>query len=401
MKPARVRRGAVAVLDPFIVLRCCRARRTRSGSCSRGAPERYISSSTMRNSFQGNEPSSTTIARHGGEVVGEFPARPRRAPRHRHVGGGDDADVVAAGDQRIRLSQHTLHARRDAGFVEQICDHRARCYRKKRVGRGVQGVARADRESLSPLRERPHLQPAQRPRADAGRRRLGLACAGFSTAVRPTRRSCATSGSSDRDRDLSRRSLLKIVSLETMTTCNQKCYFCPVSIAPREDEAMTEALFDVDRRPVDRVPRHARRGLPAELQRADARPPLRRLLPHVVRRRAAGGGAEQRLRPDAGEGRRADRRRQRCATSASISRRSTASATSTTAARTTSTSSSAISTTSSDKPHRRADAHRRAGRADDVAPRRLRSDPRALRRQPFRGRDGAWRRIAPAGSTSA
>lgn len=43
--------------------------------------------------------------------------------------------------------------------------------------------------------------------------------------------------------DLSRRSLLKIVSLETMTTCNQKCYFCPVSIAPREDELMTDALF--------------------------------------------------------------------------------------------------------------------------------------------------------------
>lgn len=43
--------------------------------------------------------------------------------------------------------------------------------------------------------------------------------------------------------DLSRRSLLKIVSLETMTTCNQKCYFCPVSIAPRDDESMTEELF--------------------------------------------------------------------------------------------------------------------------------------------------------------
>lgn len=44
--------------------------------------------------------------------------------------------------------------------------------------------------------------------------------------------------------DLSRRYRLKIVSLETMTTCNQKCYFCPVSIAPREDMAMPEALFD-------------------------------------------------------------------------------------------------------------------------------------------------------------
>lgn len=43
--------------------------------------------------------------------------------------------------------------------------------------------------------------------------------------------------------DLSRRHRLKIVSLEMMTTCNQKCYFCPVSIAPREDYAMPEELF--------------------------------------------------------------------------------------------------------------------------------------------------------------
>lgn len=43
--------------------------------------------------------------------------------------------------------------------------------------------------------------------------------------------------------DLSRSHRLKIVSLETLTTCNQKCYFCPVSIAPREDYAMTDALF--------------------------------------------------------------------------------------------------------------------------------------------------------------
>jgi len=47
----------------------------------------------------------------------------------------------------------------------------------------------------------------------------------------------------DEETDLSRRSLLKIVSLETMTTCNQKCYFCPVSIAPREDESMPDELF--------------------------------------------------------------------------------------------------------------------------------------------------------------
>ena len=44
--------------------------------------------------------------------------------------------------------------------------------------------------------------------------------------------------------ELSRRHRLKIVSLETLTTCNQKCYFCPVSIAPRADYAMPDALFE-------------------------------------------------------------------------------------------------------------------------------------------------------------
>src|SRR6478672_12823212 len=44
--------------------------------------------------------------------------------------------------------------------------------------------------------------------------------------------------------DVSRRHRLKIVSLETATACNQKCYFCPVSIAPREDQVMPEAMFE-------------------------------------------------------------------------------------------------------------------------------------------------------------
>ncbi|HXH40017.1 MAG TPA: hypothetical protein VNN08_15405, partial [Thermoanaerobaculia bacterium] len=43
--------------------------------------------------------------------------------------------------------------------------------------------------------------------------------------------------------DVSRSHRLKIVSLETMTACNQKCYFCPVSIAPREDYDMPPELF--------------------------------------------------------------------------------------------------------------------------------------------------------------
>jgi sulfatase maturation enzyme AslB (radical SAM superfamily) len=44
--------------------------------------------------------------------------------------------------------------------------------------------------------------------------------------------------------DVSKLHRLKIVSLETTTACNQKCYFCPVSIAPREDYDMPVELFE-------------------------------------------------------------------------------------------------------------------------------------------------------------
>jgi hypothetical protein len=44
--------------------------------------------------------------------------------------------------------------------------------------------------------------------------------------------------------DWSRRHHLKIVSLETATACNQRCYFCPVSIDPREEAVMPDALFE-------------------------------------------------------------------------------------------------------------------------------------------------------------
>jgi MoaA/NifB/PqqE/SkfB family radical SAM enzyme len=37
---------------------------------------------------------------------------------------------------------------------------------------------------------------------------------------------------------------LKFVSLETSTVCNQKCYFCPVSISPREDFSMPTVFFE-------------------------------------------------------------------------------------------------------------------------------------------------------------
>lgn len=44
--------------------------------------------------------------------------------------------------------------------------------------------------------------------------------------------------------ELARRFWLKYVSLETHTVCNQSCYFCPVSIAPREPYFMPTELFE-------------------------------------------------------------------------------------------------------------------------------------------------------------
>ncbi len=46
------------------------------------------------------------------------------------------------------------------------------------------------------------------------------------------------------DDDPSRRFHLKVVSLEAHTICNQACYFCPVSIAPREDYFMPTDLYE-------------------------------------------------------------------------------------------------------------------------------------------------------------
>ncbi len=44
--------------------------------------------------------------------------------------------------------------------------------------------------------------------------------------------------------DLSRRYRLKYVSLEAHTVCNQACYFCPVSIAPRESYFMPTETYE-------------------------------------------------------------------------------------------------------------------------------------------------------------
>ena len=44
--------------------------------------------------------------------------------------------------------------------------------------------------------------------------------------------------------DLSRRYYLKYVSLESHTVCNQACYFCPVSVAPRDAHFMPTETYE-------------------------------------------------------------------------------------------------------------------------------------------------------------
>ena len=76
--------------------------------------------------------------------------------------------------------------------------------------------------------------------ADAAYRRV---CARFSTAATAEDEALEKRAGSFAGTD-SPAYRLKIVSLETMTACNQKCYFCPVSIAPREDYDMPVELFE-------------------------------------------------------------------------------------------------------------------------------------------------------------
>lgn len=48
----------------------------------------------------------------------------------------------------------------------------------------------------------------------------------------------------DGSEDLDARFHLKYVSLEAHTVCNQACYFCPVSVAPRDGHFMSDELYD-------------------------------------------------------------------------------------------------------------------------------------------------------------
>ena len=48
----------------------------------------------------------------------------------------------------------------------------------------------------------------------------------------------------DATADLGRRFRLKYVSFEASAACNQACYFCPVSVAPREDHAIGMEFYE-------------------------------------------------------------------------------------------------------------------------------------------------------------
>ena len=60
----------------------------------------------------------------------------------------------------------------------------------------------------------------------------------------PARRFLRTGWVVADDHRLDRRFLLKYVSIETHTVCNQACYFCPVAYDPREPYFMPTEMFD-------------------------------------------------------------------------------------------------------------------------------------------------------------
>ncbi len=76
--------------------------------------------------------------------------------------------------------------------------------------------------------------------------------------------------------DPAQRFRLKYVSLEAHTVCNQACYFCPVSIAPREDYFMPTELYERIVGELGAFRETHRSGVHDQLQRADGRPPLPR-----------------------------------------------------------------------------------------------------------------------------
>ena len=88
-----------------------------------------------------------------------------------------------------------------------------------------------------------------------------------------------------------------------MTACNQKCYFCPVSIAPREDYTMPTEFFEQVVNQLTDYRSSDRECISAELQRADVGSSIRRSVPHPLCGGSAGRGAEQRTGLTAGQSR--------------------------------------------------------------------------------------------------
>ena len=138
----------------------------------------------------------------------------------------------------------------------------------------------------------------------------------------------------------SRRTHLLYVSLETCTSCNHRCPFCPVSVDPRDKEVMSQELFVSLVDQIVAAGGKQRRRLPLELQRADGRSALRGALPGPLRARSAGLDPDQRLALRSGPRRAARGGWGASATSASTCRRSIPSGTSSCTARRTSPASS-------------------------------------------------------------
>ena len=195
-----------------------------------------------------------------------------------------------------------------------------------------------------------------------------------------------------------RRTHLLYVSLETCTSCNHRCPFCPVSVDPREREVMSQELFESIVDQVVEVGRQGRRRLPLQLQRADGRSALRGAVPRALRARPARLHPDQRVALRLRTGPSGSKRRAGSATSGSTCRPSTPSATRSSTARRISRASLANVDALRARSLAAGDRDRRARRRGRGPPARRRGDPRPLRARGA-GRSGRSRSAAarPAG----
>ena len=116
----------------------------------------------------------------------------------------------------------------------------------------VTGTALLEAETVSPfLHERGSvlynpISGESLPKDGSGFRALSLVRGGMSAEVEPAvleQLRAARFLIEDLDSE-TRRSHLLFVSLETCTSCNHRCPFCPVSVDPREREVMSQDLFE-------------------------------------------------------------------------------------------------------------------------------------------------------------